>query len=102
MLTAVKVIEGDGKNPLIYLNGRLLTSHQYRFEEFECSPAMLGWVGVYEPSSISFGEHVLTGDTLIIVYPNKRYEYMLTHVPHRGTRINLRPEGTVKDGSVNA
>jgi fructose-1,6-bisphosphatase/sedoheptulose 1,7-bisphosphatase-like protein len=57
---------------------------------------MLGWVGVYEPADINFNDTILTGDTLIVVYPNKRYEYMLTHVPHRGTRINLRPEGTVK------
>jgi hypothetical protein len=94
----IKVIEGNGKNPLIYLNGRLLTSHQYTLEEVEHSPAMLGWVGVYEPVSIVFSETILTGDTLIIVYPNKRYEYMLTHIPHRGTRISLRPESPVKNG----
>lgn len=94
----IKVIEGHGQNPLIYLNGRLLTSSQYTFEEAEVSPAMLGWVGICEPVSIAFNETILTGDTLIIVYPNKRCEYMLTHVPHRGTRINLRPESPVKNG----
>lgn len=93
-----KVIDSDGKNPAIYLNGRLLTSEQYKFEELELSPAMLGWIGVYEPASIALNDTILTGDTLIIVYPNRRYEYVLTHVPHRGTRINLRPEVVVNNG----
>lgn len=93
-----KLIESDGKNPAIYLNGRLLTYEQYKLEELELSPAMLGWVGVCEPESITFNGHILTGDTLIVVYPNRRYEYTLTYVPHRGMRINLRPEVVVNNG----
>jgi hypothetical protein len=94
----IKVIESYGRNPLIYLNGRLLSSSQYTYSELELSPAMLGWVGAYEPVDINFNDTILTGDTLIVVYPNRRYEYTLKQVPHRGTRINLRPEGLVKEG----
>lgn len=93
-----KVIEGQGKNPLVFLNGRLLATFQYTLEELEPTPTLLGWVGVYEPVSILFNEEILTGDTLIIVYPNRRYEYMLTRSPHRGTRINLRPTKVSEDG----
>jgi hypothetical protein len=95
----INMIDMHGKNPLVYLNGRLLTQSQYTYNERELAPAMMGWAGAYEPEDIGFTESILTGDVLIIVYPNRRYEYMLNRLPHRGTRIKLRVDPCKEDRS---
>ena len=89
-----KIIENAGaKHPAIYLNGSLIRSDKYVYCYLECFPAMLGYVGVYEPTSITFLDVVLLhGDDLIIVYPNKRYEYPIYKAVPVGTLINLRPD----------
>jgi len=91
-----KVIETHvHKNPTIYLNGTLMRSEKYVYCETEVAPPMhfLGCAGVYKPESITFPHLTLMhGDDLIIVYPNKRYEYPIYKAIDQGTVIDLRSE----------
>ena len=88
-----KVIEAYGANPMIYLNGALVCSDKYVYVETEVHPAMMGYSGVYTQESIAFPNLVLLhGDDLIIVYPNRRYEYPIYKAIAAGTVIDLRPD----------
>lgn len=91
----IKVIENtQARNPAVYLNGKLLTFEQYELVEMESSKPMLGHCGVYEPTEISLlrGEHFNNGDVLVLIYPNKRYEFVLEGVHHREDRIALKED----------
>lgn len=91
----IKVIENtQARNPAVYLNGKLLTSEQYELVEMESSKPMLGHCGVYEPQEIVLKSttHLTTGDTLVLIYPSKRYEFLVNMNPSADITITLKAD----------
>lgn len=90
----IKVIENtQARNPAVYLNGKLLTSEQYELVEMEYSKPMLGHCGVYEPQEIVLKSTTLTtGDTLVLIYPSKRYEFLVNMNPRADIPFTLKAD----------